>query len=151
MFYPDGIAIDHSGNMYVANRFTEGTKSFGPGNVVVYPSGSKSPSRTITDGVISPVGIAVDANGTLYVTNEAENDVEEYRYRQNKPYKTITEGMNTPIAVTVNEEGWLWVTTETGSGLIVEFAPGSVTLSKREIGKGVFQPEGTAYSPPLLP
>jgi sugar lactone lactonase YvrE len=67
LLYPDGIAFDQSGNMYVGNRFTEGTKSNGPGNVVIYASGSKSPSRTITNGVVSPVGITVDATGTLYV------------------------------------------------------------------------------------
>jgi hypothetical protein len=150
LFYPDGIAIDQSGNMYVANRFTEGTDSFGPGNVVVYAPHSKSPSRTITDGVVSPVGITVDAAGTLYVTNDTENNVQEYQSGQSQPYQTITNAMNDPIAVTVDGKGYLYVT-NIANNAVVEFSPGSVTPSKREISKGLFEPAGTAYSPPLLP
>ena len=150
MFYPDGIAIDRSGNMYVANRFTEGSYGHGPGNVVVYAPGRKSPSRIITDGVVSPVGITVDATGTLYVTNVTDNNIEEYRSGQSQPYQTITDAMNGPIAVTVDKKGYLYVT-NTENEVVVEFAPGSITPSKREISKGLFQPSGTAYSPPLLP
>ncbi len=150
LFYPDGIAIDQSGNMYVANRVTEGSDSYGPGNVVVYASGSKSPSRTITDGVVSPVGITVDAAGTLYVTNLTENNVQEYRPGQSQPYQTITAEMNDPIAVTVDRNGYLYVTSE-GNDVVVEFAPGSIMPSKREVSDGLFEPVGTAHSPPLLP
>jgi serine/threonine protein kinase, bacterial len=151
LFYPDGIAIDQAGNMYVGNRVTQGTDGFGPGNIVVYPPGGKSPARTITDGAVSPVGIAVDAAGTLYVTNANGNNVEEYRLGQSQPFQTITQDMNDPIAATVNKKGYLYVTTRAGYGEVVEFAPGSITPSKREISKGLFQPVGTAYSPPLLP
>ncbi len=150
LFYPDGVAFDQSGNMFVANRYTEGTNGFLPGNVVVYAPRSKSPSRTITDGVVSPVGIAVDASGTLYVTNFSGNNVEEYQSGSTEPYQTITQGIDTPSAVTVDKEGYLYVT-DTESSVVVEFKPGSITPSKREISKGLFEPEGTAYSPPLLP
>jgi len=150
LFYPDGIAFDQSGNMYVGNRFTEGTNSNLPGNIVVYAAGSKSPSRTITDGVVSPVGITVDATDTLYVTNVTENNVQEYRSGQSKPYQTITDAMNYPLAVTVDRKGYLYVTSEANEE-VVEFPRGSITPSKREISKGLFQPIGTAYSPPLLP
>jgi sugar lactone lactonase YvrE len=150
LFYPDGIAIDQYGNMYVANRFTEASYGHGPGNVVVYAPGSKSPSRTVTDGVVSPVGITVDATGTLYVTNVTDNNVQEYQSGQSQPYLTITDAMNGPIAVTVDRKGYLYVT-NTENEVVVEFAPGSITPSKREISKGLFQPSGTAYSPPLLP
>lgn len=153
IIYPDGIAIDHSGTMYVANHVTDVSgrdDTFGPGTIVVYPSGSKSPSRTITDGVVSPVGITVDATGTLYVTNFTENNVQEYRSGQSQPYQTITQDIDDPFAVTVDKKGYLYVT-DNGTSVVVEFAPGSITPSKREISKGLFGPAGTAYSPPLLP
>ncbi len=53
--------------MYVGNG---GYNGFGPYSVVVYAHGSKSPSRTITDGVTYPVGLTVDAHDTLYVDND---------------------------------------------------------------------------------
>lgn len=145
--YPDGIAIDHAGNMYVGNG---GYNGYGPYSVVVYALGSKSPSRTITDGVTAPVGIAVDVRGTLYVANEATDNVEEYRSGQDHPYQTITDDMDYPVGVAVNKQGWLYVV-NTGSMTVIEFAPGSTTPSDRRISKGLYEPFGTAYSPPLLP
>jgi sugar lactone lactonase YvrE len=144
MFYPVGIAIDHSGNLYVANRLRSG------GNVVVYAPGSKTPSRTITDGVTSPVGITIDASGTLYVTNITEQNVEEYLPGEDHPFETITQGMTTPVAVTVNKKGWLLVA-NLSQDTVVEFPPGSITLSKRRVSKGLHGPEGLALFPPVLP
>jgi sugar lactone lactonase YvrE len=144
LIYPSGIAIDHSGNMYVSNG------SYGPYNVVVYPPGSKSPSRTITDGVTGPVDVTVDAHGTLYVPNEPNNNVEKYHSGQNHPYQTITDDLDGPVAVTVNKNGYLYVTNFYNNE-VVEFAPGSITPSDRQISKGLYEPWGTAYSPPLLP
>jgi sugar lactone lactonase YvrE len=145
--YPDGIAIDHSGDMYVGNG---GDNGFGPYSIVVYAHGSKSPSRTISDGVTGPVGIAVDAHGTLYVANDAANTVVEYRSGQSEPYQTITDGLDSPEGIAVNKQGWLYVVNLT-SMTVVEFAPGSITPSQRQITKGLYNPTGTAYSPPLPP
>jgi len=100
--------------------------------------------------VTAPVGIAVDAHGTLYVANDATDNVEEYRSGQNKPYQTITDDMDLPVGLTVNQQGWLYVVNH-GNYVVVEFAPGSITPSNRQIRKGLYSSEGTAYSPPLLP
>ena len=145
--YPGGIAIDHSGNMYIGN---DGDYGEGPYSVVVYAPGSKSPSRTITDGVTSTADLTVDAHGTLYVANAFSNNVEEYRSGRNRPYQTITDGINFPEGVTVNKRGWLYVV-NVGNFEVVEFAPDSITPSDRQISKGLLDPFGTAYSPPLLP
>jgi hypothetical protein len=51
---------------------------------------------------------------------------------------------------TVNKDGYLYVTNYTNN-VVVEFAPGSTTPLKRQISKGLYTPEGTAYFPPLLP
>ena len=69
--YPDGIALDQTGNMYVGNLVPYGKSGY-ESNVQVFAPGSKSPSRTITDDVTWPVGLAVDAHDTLYVTNGSE-------------------------------------------------------------------------------
>jgi sugar lactone lactonase YvrE len=149
--YPVALAIDHSGNMYVGNG---GYYGEGPYSVVVYAPGGKSPSRTITDGVTAPNGIAVDAQGTLYVANRIANNVEKYRSGQNHPYQTITDGVINPAGITVNKQGWLYVVVSGDTEkdvVVVEYPPGSTTPSGRQISKGLLDPFGTAYSPPLLP
>jgi hypothetical protein len=148
--YPDGIAIDHAGNLYVGNLERSGTS-----NIQVYTPGSKSPSRTITDGVTWPVGIAVDAHDTLYVANATPaGNVEEYRVGQDEPYRTITEEMVVPRDVVISRSGWLYVAVggyNTSPYAILEFPPRSLKPSSREITQGVFETQGLAYYPPILP
>jgi serine/threonine-protein kinase len=151
---PHGIAFDPSGNMYVSNVL-----SSSEGNVVVYAPGHKSPSRTITDGVGSAGGVAVDAKGILYVANFGQCNVEEYLSGKDHPYQKITDEINGPTGLTVGKNGWLYEVNTgwqgcNGNGppnVILEFPPGSVTPSAKEISKGVYTPEGSAYDPPLLP
>jgi hypothetical protein len=148
--YPIGIAIDHEGNLYVSNY-----RPYSDQNVQVYAPGSKSPSRTITNGVSSPVGIAVDARDTLYVTTQApQGKIEEYRSGHSKPYRTITDKLINPGDVVVGKNGWLYVANQgqhTDEMMVLEFPPHSTKPSSREISKGLFQPVGVAYYPPLLP
>lgn len=142
--FPIGIAFDHSGNLYVGNGWDASQQ-----NVEVYAPGTTSPSRTITDGVTWPVGIAVDSKGTLYVTNTEQDNVEEYRYGQDYPFQTITKAMNSPVGVTVNKKGLLYVANLDNT--VVEFAPGSLEPLGRKITNGLYDPEGMAYYPALLP
>jgi len=117
---------------------------------VVYAPGSKSPSRTITNGITSPRGLAVDSNGTLYVANLYQSNVEEYRPGSGDPFQTITQAMDRPEGLTVDKKGTLYVSNIVNS-TVVEFAPGSLKPLKRQISKGLFEPEGIAYYPALLP
>ncbi len=142
---PVGIAFDASGNLYVGNFI-----STSEGNVQVYSPGSKSPSRTITNGVTSPRGLAVDSNGTLYVTNLSQNNVAEYPSGQDDPFQTITKAMDRPADVTVDKKGTLYVS-NIGNSTVVEFALGSLTPLKRKISKGLYEPNGVAHYPALLP
>lgn len=143
--YPDGIAIDHQGNTYVGNL-----EPYGTSNVQVYRPDKKSPSRTITDGITWPVGIAVDSNATLYVANAQQNNVEEYRSGEDHPFQTITDAMDDPLGVTANRRGRVYVA-NAGSNSVAEFPARRITPSKRQISKGLSDPLGVAYYPPLLP
>ena len=143
--YPIGIAIDRSGTLYVGNGFSASQQ-----NVEVYAPGSKSPSRTITNGITSPSGITVDSSGTLYVANQFQSNVEEYRSGQNDPFQAITKSVSGPTGVTVNKKGVLYVA-NLGNHSVSEFALGSLIPLKRQISKGLWDPAGVAYYPPLLP
>jgi serine/threonine-protein kinase len=147
LYYPLGIAIDHAANLYVVNGFGSSNRS-----VKVYASGSKSPSRTITNGVTWPDGIALDSNGTLYVPNIVTENVEEYRYGQSIPFQTITDDMHQPANVTVSKKGVLYVANlESQNSSVVEFRVGSLQPKKRQITDGLFNPQGLAYYPPIVP
>jgi sugar lactone lactonase YvrE len=74
--FPAAIALDTSGNIYVAN---DGSEDGGADTVTVYPAGSKgnvAPSATVSGsntGLDDPQGIALDTSGNIYVTNDGSS------------------------------------------------------------------------------
>ncbi|HYB91935.1 MAG TPA: NHL repeat-containing protein, partial [Candidatus Binataceae bacterium] len=74
LLVPWAIALDSSGNIYVANQ---GSQVWAADSITVYSAGSNgnaTPSATISGtstGLLSPGGIAVDSSGNIYVTNDA--------------------------------------------------------------------------------
>jgi DNA-binding beta-propeller fold protein YncE len=55
-----------------------------------------------------------------------------------------------PEAVTVDKKGVLYVS-NIANNTVVEFAPGSLKALKRQISKGLYEPNGIAYYPAVLP
>jgi len=72
--YPDGVAVDSSGNVYVVEM------AGGPVQEIVAVNGVIPPSPTINPlggSIDEPMGIAVDAGGNVYVADYASGAVEE--------------------------------------------------------------------------
>jgi hypothetical protein len=92
--YPYGLAINASGDLYVAN--TSGN------NILIY-SPSHIQTGTITQGISGPNGVAVDPSGNLWVANGLSNSVTNYSPAgiQNTS-ATITSGVNNPTAIAVD-------------------------------------------------
>jgi DNA-binding beta-propeller fold protein YncE len=80
---PDGVTIDASGAVYVANDAA--------GTVTVYPAGQTYPSLTLSDGLQIPIAVAVDTNGDVYVTNKGTSpSVVVYPPGKTTPSRFIT-------------------------------------------------------------
>jgi hypothetical protein len=58
---PNGLYVDSTGNLYVANESAH--------QILVYPPGATTPSKTLDDTGWDPVDIAIDTDGTVYVAN----------------------------------------------------------------------------------
>jgi NHL repeat len=123
---PAGVAVDGSGNVYVAD---DCTNNFA-GSVTVYPAGQTSPSLTITDGINCAWGVAVDSQGNVFVTNlcNSAGSVTGYHAGQTSPFETIPQSSfgpySQPVGLAADGSDNLWVTDDSHS-TVFEIPAGS--------------------------
>ncbi|MBS1857304.1 MAG: hypothetical protein JST11_18195 [Acidobacteria bacterium] len=92
---PQGIAVDASGNLFIADPVDGRIRKVTPAGVITTVAGNGSPDGAgdggpATKALISPAAVAVDAGGNLYV---ADNSLPAARVR-----KVTTSGTITTIA-----------------------------------------------------
>lgn len=136
-----GVAVPlASKTIYVANYYES--------NVVVFPMGRKSPSRTITDGVSYPNSLTVDNNDSLYVgnygaaTGSFNSSVSVYSSGSSRPGRTIVTGIFGPFAMTTVLKK-LYVANNGGDTIAI-FVHGA-TKPLRTIFDGVRGPEALGF------
>jgi hypothetical protein len=130
---PEGIFIDQNGRLWVAN--------VSGGNVVVYPRGGLSPSKTLTDPVGYPVDVTVCPNGTAYVAdlydlnNSNHSSVQVYAPGSTKPTRNLdyASDFRNPF-LTCDAAGNVFVATmvgqSVGDGRVIEFPLGKQAGAK---------------------
>ena len=113
---PQGIAVDGSGNLYVADSAN--------GVVIEVPSGGGTPV-TIAQGLVTPQGVAVDASGNVYVV--ASGTVTEYPFGRGTSI-SLGGGYSNPSGLAVDAAGNVYVA-DTGNARIVEVSGGGASQS----------------------
>ncbi len=111
---PGGLALDSSGNLYIADTFNSRVRKLSTSGILTTVAGNGSAVGTpAPDGamalsaeVIKPSGVAVDAAGTLYIACTFANRV--YRVTPDGVISTVAQ-LNYPIDVTVDDSGTLYI------------------------------------------
>ncbi len=140
VYYPEGIAFDPEGNLWVADtnsRLVEFKPPFTNGKDISLVLGN----RNTTSSLVSvPIGIAFDKNGNLWTADSGNNRI----LRFDKPFSnnqaaslvlghqnftTGDDGMlsnsksfRAPYGITFDSQGNLWMT-DSGNNRVLEFVP----------------------------
>ena len=89
-YYPQGVAVDAAGDVFVADTGHNAVKEVLPGGTI----------NTIGSGFNSPIGVAVDAAGDVFVADYGNNAVKEVL--PGGTIETIGSGFNAPYGVAVD-------------------------------------------------
>ena len=122
---PEGLFVDTKGSLWVANV----------SNVLVYPRGGISPSKTLTDSVGPPVDVTVCPDGSAYVADLYDNSNSNYASIQVFAPGSTTPTRNLDYAndarnpfLTCDAAGNVFVALLTGEyagdGVVIEFPHG---------------------------
>jgi hypothetical protein len=144
--YPQGVALDGNGNLYVADGFNpitnleDGVKKVPPGCVFA------SCVTTVGGGFSAPYGVAVDGSGNVYVGDESHTTVSEIPpgCTSASCVTTLGGGFNAPHGVAVDGGGNVYVADD-GNYAVKEIPAGCASAScVIKLGGAFLNPEGVA-------
>ncbi|WP_263366467.1 Ig-like domain repeat protein [Edaphobacter bradus] len=142
---PFGVAVDASGDVFVADTYNNAVKEIVAGNGQV---------NTIGSGFVHTFGVAVDSAGNVFVADDGNNVVKEIvavngQVSSSSTVNTITNirSFNQPSGVAVDASGNVFVA-DTGNNLVKEIVAvnGQVSSSStvNTIASGFSGPYGVA-------
>ena len=123
---PAGLAVDKSGNVWVANLSGNAVSEFGPTGAPLSGSGGVT-----SGGLNSPLSIAIDASGNAWVTNSGNASISEFDSSRSaisgSPY--TLGGLSTPYGIAIDQSGHVWVANHSTNNSISEFSSGGSPIT----------------------
>ncbi|MEO6847421.1 MAG: SBBP repeat-containing protein, partial [Chthoniobacterales bacterium] len=109
---PRGIAVDGSGNVYVAN--------YGSGTIGKYTANLVLVSSSFVTGLSNPEGLAIDASGNIYVSSLSGNTISKYDSSGSLIVGFSITGLDAPSTIALDGTGNLFVS-NSGSGVVGKY------------------------------
>jgi sugar lactone lactonase YvrE len=138
VYFPRGIAIDASGNVWTVSNAQSSLSELGPNGV---PNAN---SPFTTGGLSGPNGIAIDASSNVWVTNQTGNSISEFDSTgtANGSSPFTVGGLTAPNWIAIGATGNVWAS-NTASITGLTSAGAALTGSPFTTG-GLSGPQGIA-------
>jgi sugar lactone lactonase YvrE len=116
---PAGVAVDSSGNVFVADPGNAAIRKITPTGVVSTFAGNGSAGRSDGSGTAAsffgPIGVAVDSSGSVFVADKFNNAIRKIDRSGNvstvAKITDLSNGVSRPLGVTVDSSGNVFYTT----------------------------------------
>ena len=131
---PSGLALDASGNAYIADSGNNAIKEWNAATQTV--------STLVSTGLSAPRGVAVDAVGNVYIADTGDNAIEEWNAATKTVSTLVSTGLNAPQGVAVDAAGNVYIA-DTGNNAIKEWHAATQTVSMLALS-GLSAPQGVA-------
>jgi DNA-binding beta-propeller fold protein YncE len=90
-YYPRRVAIDSTGNIYVADNMNHRIQKFDSNGNFIFKIGKSDNTSGVGDGEFNkPTGIAVDSSGNIYVVEELNHRVQKFNTFAYFIYRYVT-------------------------------------------------------------
>jgi kumamolisin len=148
--YPSGIALDSSGDLFIADYDNNCIREVTPAGVVSTPYGSTSGRHGNTNGTgnsarfYNPNAIVADSSNNLYVADTSNNSIRKIT-ASGAAVSTLATGFNAPNGIAIDSSGNLYVA-DSGNNVIKKVtSAGSVSILAGTSGTaGYVNASGTA-------
>ena len=131
---PTGVAIDSSGNIYIADAGNNAVKEWN--------ATSQQVTTLVSSGLNNPYGVAVDGSGNVYIADVGNNAVKEWNASTQQVTTLVSSGLSSPVAVAVDATGNVYIVDD-GNNAIKEFNASTQQVTTL-LSTGLFNPKGVA-------
>jgi streptogramin lyase len=134
---PTGVAVDGSGNVFVADYDNDAVKE-------LLAAGGYVTVNTLGGGFSGPSGVAVDSHGNVFVADWGHNAVKEILAAGGYvTVNTLGSGFSNPSGVAVDSYGNVFVA-DYGNNAVKEIVAAGGYVSVNTLGSGFDGPSGVA-------
>ena len=127
LYLPSGIAVDSSGNWYIADTSNNRIRMVTPGGVISTIAGTGDPAQ-----LNAPRAIAIDGSNNLYIADTGNNAVRELT-----PAGAITSiatQLNNPVSVAVDSQGSVYIADSGNNRIVQVTAAGTASTFAKIVG-----------------
>jgi len=126
---PNGLAIDASGNVWIASCGSANCTTIGVGSVTEIANSGAPIGITSAGGLNIPYAIAIDLSGNAWIANYGGNSITELNSSLAPVAAAYTGGgLNQPNSIAIDNAGNAWLT-NAGTSSISEFSSAGAALS----------------------